>query len=126
MGNPFGCSSTPSVPIWDSAGPLGGPAAKTIAGWMHKPRTTLRGEPQTTCSDVESPVRRSTRRVHPRSIRQKTRVRGLTQPLQSRSMECERGRAEVLGTFSARAPGRSAESLVRGLRGFAPLGQGGA
>ena len=45
------------------------------------------------------------------------------QPL--RSKECERSGAGVLGTFSARAPGRSAESLVRRLRGFTPSGPGG-
>ena len=55
-----------------------------------------------------------------------SRVRGLTQPPPSHSTECEKGRAEVLGTFSAQAPGRSAESLVRRLRGFTPLGLGGA
>ena len=37
-------------------------------------------------------------------------------PQPTGSTECERGRAEVLGTFSACAPGRSAESLVRRLR----------
>ena len=46
-------------------------------------------------------------------------------PQPTPSKECERGRAEVLGTFSARAPGRSAESLVRRLRGFTPSGLGG-
>ena len=43
----------------------------------------------------------------------------------ARSKECEMGRAEVLGTISARAPRRSAESMVWRLRGCCPFGLGG-
>ena len=43
----------------------------------------------------------------------------------ARSNECEMGRAEVLGTISARAPRRSAKSMVWRLRRCCPLGLGG-
>ena len=93
--NLFGCSSIPPVPIWESA---------TI--WRLSSQDGRRLDAQAsdhlfggrvTCSETQTrhalrpPVRRLTRRVHRRLIRQPTR-----------STECEKGRAEVLGTFSAR------------------------
>ena len=51
---------------------------------------------KTTRSEVHSSV-------HQRLIRRVTREKGLTRPDDASPKECERGRAEVLGTFSARA-----------------------
>ena len=51
-------------------------------------------------------------------------MRGLTHHSRRDPRKARRGRAEVLGTFSARAHGRTRNSAVRATVGFTPLGLG--
>ena len=102
--NPFGCSSIPPVPIWESA---------TIWRLSNQDGCRMGEMPQTTCSEVESlvwrlrggslrpPVRRSSHLLV--ALKAGDARAWIDNPLPSRSKECEKGRAEVPGTFSARA-----------------------
>ena len=132
--NLFGCSSMPSVPIWESA-----------TTWRLSDQEGCRLDAQASPfgeASLRPPVRRSSHHLETQkrhafdhhlevespfgdSRRQETRVRGLKQPLPSRPTECERGRAEVLGTFSARAPRRSASGSGAAAAQVHPLGSGG-